>query len=450
MSTFAIHIQTYQKNREGKSAIVIRLTHKRERAYLKTEYYVTDRQLDKDLKLKDKFLIRQLNDKIRVYEDTVIKLGTKVDRYNATELKEYLIKTTREGTDTSIDFVAFSLSHIEKIKEKQKSRSAVLHRTLNSFVDFWGRDRISISEITSKKLKEFEDYLYEPRTITRKNQYGKDVTYKKEACIPSGVHDYLGNIRTLFNAAKEKYNDEDKGEILIEHNPFSKYKIPKKKKTAHRNLDIETIRKIINCPDLKTNGSHGVNRANFARDVFALSFYLVGINSVDLFRVDTFKDGRITYKRSKTKDSREDEAEISIKVEPEALPLMEKYKDETGNRVFCFYQMYTNIEGFNLAINKGLKQIAESLDINIPLSTYYARHSWATIARNDCDISKDDVHLALNHVEKDMKITDIYIAKSWLKIDMANRKVIDHYLNKKKSPAKRQAKISRTRNEKPA
>ncbi len=447
MATFTISILEHQKRAsDGKYPVSIRLTFKRNTVYLKTEYYVDGKQIDKDFKLKDKFLIRQLNDKIRVYEDAVIKLGARVDRYTATELKEYLFKTTKVGTDTSIDFVAFSLSHIEKIKTKQKSRSSVLNRTLNSFVEFWGRDRISISEITSKKLKEFEEYLYEPRTITRKSQTGKDVIYKKEPCIAAGVHDYLGNIRTLFNAAKEKFNDDDKGEILITHNPFSKYEIPPKKKTAHRNLDIETIRNIINCADIKTFGSHGVNRAGFARDVFALSFFLVGINSVDLFRVDSYKDGRITYSRSKTKDSRQDEAEISIKVEPEAIPLLEKYKDETGQRVFRFYQMYSTIEGFNSAINKGLKQIATALEITVPLSTYYARHSWATIARNDCDISKDDVHMALNHVDKDMKITDIYIAKSWLKIDLANRKVIDFVNNKpvekpvtkKKSPAKKQ------------
>ena len=111
-------------------------------------------------------------------------------------------------------------------------------------------------------------------------------------------------------------------------------------------------------------------------------------------------------------------------MEPEIKPLMEKYKDQTGKRVFCYYQMYTTQENFNTAINKGLKQIAETLKLDIQLSTYYARHSWATIARNDCKISKDDVHLALNHVDEGLKVTDIYIAKDWTHIDNANRKVI--------------------------
>ncbi len=63
--------------------------------------------------------------------------------------------------------------------------------------------------------------------------------------------------------------------------------------------------------------------------------------------------------------------------------------------------------------------------MDIPLTSYYARHSWATIARNDCKISKDDINLALNHVDNEMKVTDIYIAKDWTIIDEANRQVID-------------------------
>ena len=426
MATFTISIQKHQKRLDGKYPVSIRLTFKRKVTYLKTEYYVGDKQIDKDYNLKDRFLIRLLNQKIELYEDIIIKkLGKKVDLYSPTELKEYLIKASKPGTDETIDFVAFSRTHIEKIKPKQKSRASVLQRTVNSFVDYFGRDRISISEITSKILLEYQDYLLKPRTIIRLNQHGKEVTYNKPSCISSGVHDYMGNIRTLFNAAKKEYNDDDKGEMRIIHNPFSNYDIPKKKSTQHRNLDVKSVRSIISCPDIAVSGSHGTNRGNLARDVFALSFFLVGMNTVDLYKADKYKAGRLNYQRSKTEDRREDSALISIKVEPEIKPLMEKYKDQTGNRVFCFHQMYSTQENFNTAINKGLKQIAETLKLDIQLSTYFARHSWATIARNDCKISKDDVHLALNHVDEGLKVTDIYIAKDWSHIDNANRKVID-------------------------
>ena len=62
----------------------------------------------------------------------------------------------------------------------------------------------------------------------------------------------------------------------------------------------------------------------------------------------------------------------------------------------------------------------------------YARHTWATIARNKCGISKDDVDLALNHVDQGLKMADAYIAKDWSLIDKANRVVLDYIATYKK------------------
>lgn len=56
---------------------------------------------------------------------------------------------------------------------------------------------------------------------------------------------------------------------------------------------------------------------------------------------------------------------------------------------------------------------------------YISRHSWATIALNDAGVDKYTVHTSLNHVDDSMRVTDIYIKKSWDPIDQANRKVIN-------------------------
>jgi integrase len=425
MATFTISIQKHQKRVDGKYPVSIRLTFKRKICYLKTEFYVTEKQLDQDFKLKDKFLIKQLINKIEDYENIILRnIGNKIDSLTIRELAEYLEKHSASG-GAAIDFVKFSLKHIENIKEKQASRARRLKTTLNSFIDFFGRDMISINEITSKVLKEYENYLLKPHTITRKTQFGKDLTSKRPPLSLVAIKDYMADIRTFFNAAREEFNDDEKGEILISHYPFTKYKLPKTKAPVKRSLKVEIIRSIINAPDIEINGTHGINRAILARDVFALSFYLVGMNTVDLYNIDSYKDGRLTYNRSKTKERRQDEALISLKVEPEIIPIIKKYQDKTMKRVFCFYQMYSTYQIFNSNINSGLKQIARQCEITDSLSTYYARHSWATIARNNCRISRDDVHLALNHVDGNLKITDIYIEKDWTLIDEANRKVID-------------------------
>ena len=72
--------------------------------------------------------------------------------------------------------------------------------------------------------------------------------------------------------------------------------------------------------------------------------------------------------------------------------------------------------------NKHLKKIFEKLEINIPISTYYARHTWATTARK-LGIDYDIIHLALGHSNGD--VTAVYIEYDNEEIDEANRQVID-------------------------
>ena len=117
------------------------------------------------------------------------------------------------------------------------------------------------------------------------------------------------------------------------------------------------------------NREKGLRRQELARDVFMLSFFLVGMNTVDMFNVPyaSRKNGRITYQRSKTKDRREDHAEISIKIEPEAERLMKKYADPDKVRLFLFYKLYSDSSTFNGAVNKGFKRILQEVNQSVKL-----------------------------------------------------------------------------------
>lgn len=104
-------------------------------------------------------------------------------------------------------------------------------------------------------------------------------------------------------------------------------------------------------------------------------------------------------------------------------PLIEKYKDKTGKRLFNFYQYYADEKSFNRSINIGLKEIGSILGVD-DLEYYAARHSWATIALNKVGIDKYTVHAALNHVDESMKVTDIYIERDFVNENKANAKVV--------------------------
>lgn len=230
-------------------------------------------------------------------------------------------------------------------------------------------------------------------------------------------------MRAIHNRAKKEFNDEDAGIIRIPNSPFNHIEFPRLPAPRKRALTIEQIRAIANT-DYTAISQLGTNRFNFARDIFLLSFCLIGMNATDLYNCTDCKDGRITYQRMKTKNRRADKAEISIKIEGEAKALVDKYRDMSGDRVFKFYRMYSSVDTLHAAVNKGLKKIGELIGVD-DLEFYAARHSWATIALNDAEVDKYTVHSALNHVDDSMRVTDMYIRKSWEPIDKANRKVLD-------------------------
>jgi integrase len=422
MATFKINVFKHQQRKDGTFPVSIRVTWKRNSAYINTEYRVHKKQLTKNYELKDPFIVRELNNRIAKFEEIKVqKLKENIEFYTAKELAAFLTQQSKNGGD--ICFTDFAEKYIENLKPGYKTTFTA---TLNNLKDFTGSDKILISEITSSFLLSFEKFLKSERELTRLNQFGRPVETTTAPSSDATIRKYMSNIRAIFNAAMDEYNDEDRGELVIKHYPFRKYKIKSLPETKKRNLSIEEIRRIQAIPD-----SQLTDRGKLGRDVFLLSFMLVGTNAVDLYEMPSgaIKDGRITYNRQKTTDRRVDRAEISIKIEPEVLELVEKYKGD--ERAFRFHELYTTSRIFYSNINKGLKVVAQAAGLDVPLSTYYARHSWASIARNDCRISKDDVHLALNHVDDKTRITDIYIARDWSIIDDANRKVLDYLISNK-------------------
>jgi len=162
-------------------------------------------------------------------------------------------------------------------------------------------------------------------------------------------------------------------------------------------------------------------------DIFMLIFYLIGINLVDLTHLKKIDNGYIEYTRSKTNRP------YLIKVEPEAFEIINRYKGT--NYLINILDNYTNYTSFTSKINAQLKRIglvytdSKGNKITKPLfpylTTYYARHTWATIAAS-LDIPKETIAAALGHGGN--TVTDIYINFDQKKIDQANRKVIDYLL----------------------
>ena len=234
---------------------------------------------------------------------------------------------------------------------------------------------------------------------------------------------YMGTLKRAFNWAIAH-------EITI-NNPFRNYRI-KTEETRMRDLPVEKMRQLMSLPLQGLYPEY--------RDLFLLTFYLIGINTVDLADCtnDSIVNGRLEYRRHKTKKL------YSIKIEPEAMEIINRYRGEK-HLIRCF-DRYKNYKALQGSVNNALAKMGpfklddngnfvrtrnhrkEMLPLQKGLSLYWARYSWATYAA-ELDIPIDTISEALGH-SHGAKITGVYVKYNRNKVDKANRKVIDYVLNK--------------------
>lgn len=271
------------------------------------------------------------------------------------------------------------------METKNRTNRKLFHTTLNrirAFVPAEELAKMHFEDINIEWLRKFEIFL----TSTAPSANGRAI--------------HLRNLRTVCNFAIDM-------EITQKY-PFRRFKI-KTQKTRKRNFDVETLRRIFNhqCEE---------EWQQKYLDFFKLTFMLIGINVVDLCGLQRISNGYATYQRAKT------HKEYAIKVESEAYALIDKYRGK--GKLLNFDENYVFYRSFYQRLSVGLRAIKKQLGVD-ELTTYWARHSWATIAAS-IDIPKDTIAQALGH--GDNSVTDIYIERHQNKVDEANRKVLDWVL----------------------
>lgn len=177
-------------------------------------------------------------------------------------------------------------------------------------------------------------------------------------------------------------------------------------------------------------------RLQFSRDMFMLCFYLQGIAYIDLahLRKCDLKDGILSLWRHKTGKS------ISLKVHPRAMEIIERYassNEDTAYLLPIIRKQGTAAEEqkqYNSALrlhNKHLKVISTILKLDTHLTSYIARHSWATIA-HDIGVQMSDISEALCHSSEQM--TRNYIRSFSIdRLAGTNQKVIAYVIDKDKN-----------------
>ena len=382
-------------------SIRIRVIHSRGVAYIPTDIYVGKQYVRNSKKSGTVISDYRVLDKTKAIIRRYMMICDEND-LRGLDVKGVvaLIKAKDKDDIMETDFVAYVKREAEKLKSAGHTGTAICRITaINAFCRAFGSETIHLSSLTRRLVR--EAFL--------------SISGKRAPSL------YKAQLQAAYNSLMKEYNIDTQ---VIPFNPFTGIDVTRHEPPKKRALDIDKIMSIFEMEDMKLiEGTKGA-RYNLAKDVFMLSFFLVGMNSADLFSCSQYKNGRIIYERQKTRNRRSDKALISVKVPDEAMSLFEKYRDtEDSGHVFRFWRMYADKGTFNAAINKGLKMVGKKIKEE-GLTFYAARHSWATIAVNDCGIDKWTVHLALNHVDPATAVTDIYIKKSWKPVDEANERVI--------------------------
>lgn len=375
-------------------SVHIRFTHTNKTRYIPTTMYITKKDITASFKIKNANILDRCNDIIKEYRNRLSELSLEFNDIDIDTIVSYI---RQKKENKGVSFTEFAAKWIEEstIKGIKNYKTA-----LNALCSFVGRDNILCEEINVKTMKAFENTL-------KDRQRAQSL--------------YPNCIKTIFNAAREYYNDEDNDIIRIKHS-LDRYKPVEQNIAEKRALDVETIRRIFALPydNIKVKGKS--SRHDLALDCFRLSFCLMGMNSADLFNATEIDGNTIVYDRMKTKDRRRDKAEIQVKITDYIKPLIEKYKGK--ERVFNFYERFATMESFNRAINIGLKDIGKEIGIE-RLQFYAARHSMATIAYNCVHVPKYIVDEMLNHVNGSLRMVDVYVKRDFTQINEANTKLLE-------------------------
>ena len=411
MITFKAIIIPGNRRKDGTFPVNIRVTFKGKTRRLATTLVCTQGDLTRTLKIKNAAILNKSDALIARMRDAVkdispFDLETKDVDWVVSRIKDSL---TQESFH--LDFFERSDRYIlTKTETTRRAYSCAL----NTLERFLGRRSLDINEISRSLLLEFMEMVdgegkmhYNPKTGM--------VEESKVDKIPRGASTrHLAKLEHLFNAAKEKYNDEDAGRILIPRSPFSKITKVYPVSNGQSNLGRDLMQRIIS-----SQVDNEVMRT--ALDLFIVSFGLMGANMADLYFAKPVREEWVYY-RQKTTSRRADRAEMRVSIPGELQPYLERLKGQGGWWLNRLHEFASTKDFATARVNRCLRKWCE--DNGVEVFTFYAaRHTFASLARKE-GVDKSTIDDCLGH-KGSFQVADIYAEKAWDLIQEANQRVLE-------------------------
>lgn len=390
MANINILLDLRRAKQDGTYNIIFRVTHQRQVYTISSGISVSENQWNSE-KLRvekshpnSKLLNLRLSKDYFKTQEASLQLG---NDFTIEGLRNLIDDKPVAQTET---FKSFADKLILQMVQNGKIGNSLVYQTAtNCLIDFTG-DKITFKQIDYELLERFTQHL------------------GLKGLKQNSIHNYFRTIRAIYNRAiKHK---------VVERSFYPFHDITVKSETTSKRAILqEDFLKLITIP---ITADTPLWRA---LNYFLLSYYLIGISFTDLafLKQENIVDGRIVYRRRKTHKT------YSVKLFPLAEELISQLKD--GNSNYLLPILPNNVPENSLkakrviqqwikTTNKYLKRLSEQAEINGIVTTYVARHTFATTSKR-LGYSNELIAEALGH-EYGNRITNIYL-------DSFDKEVVD-------------------------
>ena len=377
-------IDVYHPKTDDKRAVSIRVTHNRIRKYYATNLRLKPSEFEKVMTAKRRTEAEnKIYNELRSYQNKAVNVIEDLPIFTFSKFEENYFEN-RDATD-SVSF-AFD-KYINELKEENRIGTAVSYECAKGSIDSFKKD-LKFADVTTAFLKKYENWML--------------TNNKTQTTI--GI--YLRSLRTIYNRQSIDKSLYPFGEGK------NKYSIPTGK-NIKKALTLEEIGKIFHYE------APPKSMAEMAKDYWFFIYLCNGLNVKDLclLKHKNIQGNVLFYERAKTKRSKNNGEKITVSLKPQAKAIISKWGQLSVNPetyVFPHLQKGMTAETERKAIqqvtkniNKYMKRIAKELGLNKEVTTYFARHSFATVLRNS-GASTEFISEALGH--SSMKTTQSYLA----------------------------------------
>lgn len=399
MATLKLTLLKSKVLKDGKHKIRVAVCHKEETSYIITRFII-----DSEAQFKNGQVVKRpdaavMNKKLR---NLLNEYQEKLDAikhpnlYDCRQLREILVNGMRE--EESATFQAVSLEYVKELEEAGSIGYSKMIERNNRYFSEFVKGNILLADITPELIEGYSRFLR----------------------IKKGIGDTTNSM--LMRQTKTIINKGIKRRIVkYEVHPFINFKIPS---SPVREIDIslEAFNKIRMAQPTE-------KKFRVAHDLFCLSFYLGGINLVDLLSIDFRNIEVLEYVRKKTRTTTQGKNTISFTIPEAAKEIIKKWMNRnTGKLDFGYKFSYPN---FSRYLTRSLASLAKRLGITEKVVYYSARKSFAQYA-SEIGIPDGIIDYCLGHSDKSKGIIRYYTKVRQKQADMAITRVIDYVNNPEK------------------